>query len=55
MDSHYFRCKQIWHPVVILTQLNNYLPNTHMCYSMLVHLYDIGPVLKQRVQQLSYM
>ena len=34
--------------------LNDELPNTHRCYSMLVHLYDFGPVLKQHVQQLAY-
>ena len=30
------------------------LPNTHTCYSMVVHMYDVGPVLKQYVQQVAY-
>ena len=55
MNSHYFCNEQNWHAVVILTQLKDELPNTHRCYSMLVHLYDVGPVLKQHVQQLGYM
>ena len=55
MDSHYFCCKQTWHAVVFLTQHNDYLPNTHKCYLMIVHPYDVGPVVKQCVQQLGYM
>ena len=37
-----------WHNLTI-----NY--STHTGVSMLVHLYDAGPVLKQDVQQLGYM
>ena len=49
MDSHYFRCKQTGHAVIIqrlLTQHTQVLFNAGP---------PVRPVLKQHVQQLGYM